>query len=189
MLRGRQQQGFTLLAVLFLVAVLGVGMAALGLVWETAARREKEAQLLFVGDQYRRAIESYHRATPGGTRQYPKRLQDLLLDRRFPQTVRHLRRLYADPVTGSPEWGLVKEGEGIIGVHSLSADAPMKQAGFPRVYEAFAEAASLGDWVFQARGDPPPADRPKADQARPNAAGQATANRSPGGMDEIEDED
>jgi type II secretory pathway pseudopilin PulG len=144
------QAGFTLLAVLFMVAALGVGLAALGHVWETHARREKEAELLFVGHQYRRAIEAYYLATPGPDRTYPKSLEDLLLDRRFPQVVRHLRRLYPDPITGKGEWGLVKEGQGIKGVHSLSADKPLKQAGFDAADKAFEGKAAYSDWKFVA---------------------------------------
>lgn len=150
-----RQGGFTLLAVLFMVAALGVGMAAVGTMWETAVRREKEAQLLFVGDQYRHAIERYHQATPGGVKSYPGRLEDLLLDRRFPQTVRHLRQSYPDPVTGKPEWGLVKDGEGITGVYSLSQGMPMKQAGFDAAHKNFEGRARYSDWVFVAFMDKP----------------------------------
>jgi len=147
----RQHGGFTLLAVLFVVAALGVGLAAVGTVWDTTARREKEAQLLFVGDQYRQAIERYYQATPGGVKTYPKRLEDLLLDRRFPVTVvRHLRQLYPDPITGKPEWGLVKAGDGITGVFSLSEERPMKQGNFARIYAAFSGQAHYSDWTFEA---------------------------------------
>jgi type II secretory pathway pseudopilin PulG len=146
----RRAAGFTLLAVLFLVTIFGIGMAALGRVWETAARRQKEAQLLFVGEQYQRAIERYYSATPGGAKAYPRRLAELILDPRFPHTVRHLRRLYRDPISGSQEWGLVKDGDAITGVYSLSRDKPLKRAGFAAAYEVFADAASYRDWTFVA---------------------------------------
>ena len=149
-----RQAGFTLLAALFMVAALGVGLAALGTLWQAASQHEKEAQLLFVGDQYRRAIASYYQATPGVVKQYPAALTDLLRDPRFPHTVRHLRRLYPDPVTGNATWGLVKaEGEaaGIIGVHSLSAGEPRKRANFSSADHAFEAAATYADWVFTAQ--------------------------------------
>lgn len=152
-----RQAGFTLLGLLFLLMVLGVGLAGLGTLWDTASRRDREAELLFAGEQYRRAIASYHQATPGPAKQYPRRLEDLLVDPRFPHTVRHLRRLYRDPVENSPTWGLVKTGEGIVGVHSRSEKAPMKRAGFAARYAAFAEAASYRDWVFAGldKSEPP----------------------------------
>lgn len=142
------QTGFTLLAVLFMVAALGVGMAAAGTLWETAARRDKEAQLLFVGDQYRRAIESYYQATPGTLKRYPPTLADLLEDRRFPNVVRHLRKLYPDPITGTQEWGLVRREGGIAGVFSLSQREPCKKANFSKYDVNFENAAHYVDWIF-----------------------------------------
>jgi hypothetical protein len=81
---GRREDGFTLLGLLFLVAGLGVAMAALGTVWHSAAQREKERDLLFAGDQYRRAIESFWNVPlPEGTpRRLPKHFAELLLDPR-----------------------------------------------------------------------------------------------------------
>jgi len=146
-----RQHGFSLLALLFLVAGLGVAMAALGTMWHTAAQREKERDLLFVGNQYRQAIEAFWRKPlpVGAVRRLPKNFDELLLDARFPTTVRHLRRLYRDPMTGETEWGLVKDPDGgIYGVYSRSADKPFKGAGFPVVYAHFEEAQSYRDWTF-----------------------------------------
>jgi type II secretory pathway pseudopilin PulG len=149
-MRTGRQTGFTLLGLLFLVAVLGAGLAVLGTVWKTVNQREKEAELLFVGDQYRRALASYHRLGPGAEKRYPKKLEDLLRDPRFPNTVRHLRRLQPDPVTGG-DWVLLRDAEGgIQGVHSTSTAPPRKTAGFPREYAAFEGAGSYADWVFLA---------------------------------------
>jgi type II secretory pathway pseudopilin PulG len=147
--RHRRQGGFTLLGILFLVAALGVGLAALGTLWETAGRREKETQLLFAGDQYRRAIASFWRASPAGQSRLPKSVEELLRDPRFPHVVRHLRRVYPDPVTGRPEWGLVRRDDGIAGVHSLSEAKPYKTAGFGKEYAAFEKASRYADWVFE----------------------------------------
>lgn len=143
-----RQGGFTLLALLFLVAILGVEMAALGKVWETASRREKEAQLLSVGDQYRRALISFYLATPGQTKHFPKNLKDLLQDPRFPHTVRHLRRLYHDPVTNSEEWGLVRQDGEIMGIYSLSSAIPLKTANFSQPYGIFEGAVNYRGWLF-----------------------------------------
>lgn len=151
-MRGSSQGGFTLLGLLFLVAGLGVAMAALGTVWHTAAQREKERDLLFAGDQYRRAIESFWTVPlPVGTpRRLPKNFAELLLDPRFPQTVRHLRRPYRDPMTGSGEWGLLKGPDGgIAGVFSLSDGTPFKRANFPSAYASFEDAQSYREWLFR----------------------------------------
>jgi type II secretory pathway pseudopilin PulG len=140
------QAGFSFLGLLFLLAGLGVALAALGTVWSTAAQREKELDLLFIGDQYRRAIESFWKIPlPVGTpRRLPKDFDELLLDPRFPNTVRHLRRVWRDPLTGTSEWGLVREPDGgISGIHSLSTRQPFKSGNFPVDYEQFRGSGQL----------------------------------------------
>lgn len=143
------ERGFTLIGLLFLVAGLGVAMSVLGTVWHTAAQREKEKELLFIGEEYRHAIADFWRASPSGQPRLPKEFAELLLDPRFPNTVRHLRRLYADPMTGGKDWGVVKdEAGGITGVYSLSERKPLKQAGFPLGQAAFEQAETYKQWLF-----------------------------------------
>jgi type II secretory pathway pseudopilin PulG len=145
----RREQGFTYFMVLFLVAGLGLATAAAGTMWHTVRQREKERELLALGEEFRTAIARYIRSTPSGRPQYPKRLEDLLSDPRFPGVARHLRRIYPDPMTGSPEWGLVKAPDGgIMGVHSLSQDRPLKRAGFRPLDARFEGATAYADWQF-----------------------------------------
>lgn len=147
-----RERGFTLLGLLFLIASLGAGLALLGQVWQTAKQREQEAQLLFIGDQYRQALRSYHQL---GEKQYPKQLEHLLADPRFPHTVRHLRQLWPDPISGGP-WTLVRdEHGGIQGVHSPATAAPRKTAGFTQADAAFRDATRYADWVFLATDESP----------------------------------
>lgn len=144
--RSAAQRGFTYLSVIFLLAIMSGGLALLGEVWDTAARREKEAELLFVGHQYRKAIERYYLS---GQRQYPRSLDDLLKDPRRAGTERYLRAKYLDPITGKAEWGLVPApGGGIMGVHSLSEDAPLKTANFRQRDSGFENLPSYADWKF-----------------------------------------
>ncbi|KWH29799.1 type II secretion system protein [Burkholderia stagnalis] len=143
----RGQRGIAYLGVLMLVAALGLGMTQAARIWTTVQQREREAQLLFVGDQYRAAIASYYNAA-GGSR-YPASLEALLEDRRGLPTLRHLRRLYADPLTGSMQWGLVKAPDGgIMGVFSESPGRPLKRQGFPARYDAFGDSDAYGEWAF-----------------------------------------
>ena len=145
----RGQRGFTYIGLLIFVAVLGVGLAATGLLWETAQRREKERELLFVGEQFRRAIGAYYEGTPGGLKQYPRDLEVLLQDKRYPGIQRYLRRIYADPMTGKQEWGLVDiPGQGIMGVYSKSEQAPIKAANFAAQQRGFDTAKKYSDWKF-----------------------------------------
>jgi type II secretory pathway pseudopilin PulG len=151
-----RQAGFTYVAVLILVATLGAIGAAYGELTSHARQREKEKQLLFVGGEYRDAIESYYEKTPGAFKRYPHKLEDLLLDRRFPVAVRHLRRLYPDPMTGGEEWGVVKAPDGgIMGVYSLSGETPVKSGNFSYAERAFEGAASYSAWRFVYEGRSP----------------------------------
>lgn len=144
-----RQNGFTFIGILFLIAGLGVAMAALGTMWQTLSQREKERELLFIGDQFRLAIESFWKAPAGGIKRLPKDFDEMLSDPRFPNTVRHLRRVYRDPMTGDVAWGVVKEPDGgITAVYSLSEGKPFKTAHFPATYAGFEKAQTYQDWVF-----------------------------------------
>jgi type II secretory pathway pseudopilin PulG len=158
MASGRREAGFTYLALLLAMAVLGIGLAAAGQSWSSAAQREREAELLFIGDAYRRAIRAYYLASPGAQR-YPQRLEALLADERFPSVRRHLRRLYRDPMTGRPDWVLIEApGGGVMGVHSRSPERPFKTAGFAEANRDLEGKARYADWKFFYR----PADTPAA---------------------------
>ena len=161
----KRQAGFTYLTVMFVVAILLGGLALVGETWETSARREKEVELLFIGNQYRRAIGLFYESTPGVVKRYPRTLEDLVKDPRQPSTQRYLRRLFPDPVTGK-EWEIIRGADGgVQGVHSVSAEAPLKIAGF-RVRDASLEGAQkYADWKFI---HTPAAAKPAA--AKPPAA-------------------
>jgi hypothetical protein len=133
---------------MFVIAILLGGLAIVGEVWETAARREKEAELLFIGNQYRRAIGLFYESTPGVVKRYPRELADLIEDPRQPGMQRHIRKLYPDPITGK-EWVIIRGADGgVQGVQSASEAAPLKIAGF-RVRDAsFEGAGKYADWKF-----------------------------------------
>jgi len=147
--RGRAR-GAAFLGVLFALAMLGIGFAAASILWQLEARREREAELLFAGSEYQRALASYSKtAVEGRSGALPRRLEDLLRDPRFPDVRRHLRKLYRDPITGSEEWGLVKDGQGgISGVYSLSALGPIRRANFPPNVLVARDAKGYSDWKF-----------------------------------------
>lgn len=141
---------------LFTVALAGAALAGTGMVWHTAQMREKEKELLFAGNEFRNAIRAYYLATPSGLQRFPPTLEDLMKDPRFPTTVRHLRKLYRDPVTGGTDWGLVAApGGGIMGVYSKSEATPRKRADFAPPNQVFAELSkkdedklTYQDWKF-----------------------------------------
>jgi len=155
---GRSCAGFTYLGVLFAVALMGAMLVAIATIWHQAQQREKEKQLLFVGKQFSRAIAAYYDNTPGTAKQFPKKLEDLLDDKRFPFTRRYLRRMYFDPFTNTTDWGLLKDaGGGISGVYSKSEDEPVKKANFDKQFAQFADKKHYSDWRFvYASGSVPP---------------------------------
>ena len=164
------QRGMTLFTVLLAVVVIGLMLGLTGQTWSQVMQREREAELLFRGDQYRRAIESYYTTGHGGVGIYPRTVEDLLKDPRSLQTKRHLRKAYLDPFTNA-EFELITAGGDvggesvtaqslgrIKGVRSSSKLSPFRQDGFPEGYETFKNAASYDKWEFTytPKQTPPP---------------------------------
>jgi len=141
--------GFTYIAMLIFIAIMGVVLASVGEVWHMTMRREKEKELLFVGQQFRQALDQYSSFAMAGSMRYPMSLEDLLQDPRYPNTKRYLRKLFNDPITGSSNWGLFKGPSGeIYGVYSLSEDEPIKKHHFSLINAGFEEKIKYSDWVF-----------------------------------------
>jgi type II secretory pathway pseudopilin PulG len=145
----RRLGGFTYLGVLFLLALIGMSLAAAGSVWTIESRRVREADLLWVGNQFRSAISSYVRSAPGGAHSYPRELADLIEDQRGPVVVRHLRQIYRDPITGQADWETIRSPDGfILGVASRSQQQPIKTSGFDAADAFFEQAQCYCDWRF-----------------------------------------
>ena len=66
------QLGFTFIGILMVIAISGIGLAGIGIVWHQDTQRENEKELLFIGEQYHQAIVSYYESSPSGVKQYPK---------------------------------------------------------------------------------------------------------------------
>ena len=81
------------------IAIMGITMSMIMPTWRTWAKREKEAELIFRGEQYMRAIELYQRRFAGA---YPTDV-DALIDQRF------LRKAFTDPITGD-EFEILTQG-------------------------------------------------------------------------------
>lgn len=144
-----RQAGLTYLTVLFVIAVAGIMLANTGIDWGQAGRREKELDLLFVGNEFRQAIMKYYERTPGAIKRYPASLEDLLSDSRYNPPQHYLRKLYRDPITNQPQWGMITApGGGILGVQSLSNAKPIKTTGFDEINISFEGALSYTDWKF-----------------------------------------
>ena len=86
---GRGNRGYAMAALLVGMSVMAVLMGALLPVWTTMAKREKEAELVFRGNQYARAIGLFQRKFANT----PPPTIDVLVEQRF------LRKKYKDPIT------------------------------------------------------------------------------------------
>ena len=169
--------GFTYLTALFIVALMGAGFAAVGTMWQTASQRDKESELLFVGNQYRRAIERYYLAGP---KRYPRSLEELVKDSRTPATQRHIRRIFPDPITGTAEWGIVKAPDGgIMGVYSRSEEVPLKRTNFKVRDRDFEPAKTYADWKFVYTPATQPTTKPPPPASAPPQPGPAAPTPAP----------
>lgn len=83
------------------LAVMSVLMSAVLPAWRHQARREKEEELVFRGEQYVRAIQLWERKMGPGSR--PPSI-DMLVDQRF------LRKKYKDPMVEDGEFQLLFMG-------------------------------------------------------------------------------
>jgi type II secretory pathway pseudopilin PulG len=141
------QRGTVLLTLLFMVVLLGLSAGLAGQALKDYVQREREEELLWRGLQYRQAIASYVNAK-GAASPFPAKLEDLLKDPRSPGVVKHLRRLYDDPMTGQP-WEPVKDANNrISGVRSTSPLRPFRQKNFPEGMEDFEDKNSYQEWQF-----------------------------------------
>jgi type II secretory pathway pseudopilin PulG len=173
-------RGFTYLGVMFIVAVLGMTAALAGSTWSFVARRERESELMYIGREYRLAIERYRADHAGQPQPYPSRLEQLLGNREGLVVKRYLRRLYPDPIDTGLPWVLLTTPQGgIVGLHSASARAPLRrQALYADETIDFAAAKSYRDWVFSARS--PAAAKDEAAGTAASAASSATSAAASG---------
>src|SRR5215210_4334126 len=88
-LAGGGNRGYAMAALLVGMSVMAVLMSALMPVWTQMARREKEQEMIFRGNQYARAIGLFQRKFANT----PPPSIDLLVEQRF------LRKKYKDPIT------------------------------------------------------------------------------------------
>src|SRR5262249_16439261 len=87
--RSPRVEGYAMAALLVAMTIMAIFMSMALPAWRTAAQREKEAELIFRGQQYARAIVLFQRKYANT---FPPNVQ-ILLDGHF------LRKKYKDPIT------------------------------------------------------------------------------------------
>jgi len=143
--------GFTYIALLIAIAIIGITASVVGPAWKATARMEKERELLWRGNQFRIAIGRFYKfgSVHGKVNSFPAELKELTEDGRFAGKVRHLRKVYTDPMTGKDDWVLMLDtNQRIIGLHSASDETPMKKDNFSEDDKDFKGKARYSEWVF-----------------------------------------
>src|SRR5205809_4929065 len=114
----RGQQGYAMVALMVGLAIMAVLMTAAMPTWRQIAQREKEAELIFRGQQYARAIGLFQRKSGPGV--LPPNI-DALVDGHY------LRRKYKDPITGG-DFDVLLAG-GLAATPGASTANPTVQPG------------------------------------------------------------
>jgi type II secretory pathway pseudopilin PulG len=183
-----REAGYTLVVFVMIIAVMAIMMAVAVEIVSFQAQREREAELIFRGQQYVEGIRMYKQKYGRN----PMRMKEL-----WEANPRVLRQQWKDPITDSEEWGLVflgqegrqlavpggrgrgrrptptrtpvfeREREGgaggekvgpIIGVHSLSTDQSIK------IYEG---RTQYDEWKFVLKDVEQQPPRPPRDDRLP----------------------
>lgn len=163
----RSAAGFTYIAALVLVIVMGIMLGVVGQTWTQIMKREREQELIFRGTQIVQAIRRWRKPRPPHNQPLPLReLEHLLKDPASFANVRHLRRLYKDPLTDK-EWRIIKDstGNNIIGVASTSEEEPLRQSFqtmtplsadekyLEQMFKSFEGKKKYSEWEFAYRGE------------------------------------
>jgi type II secretory pathway pseudopilin PulG len=99
----QQQDGYVLLAILFALTLLIIGLAAAAPNAATALKRTKEDELVRRGQQYSLAIRRFYKKFG----RYPSDIDQL----ESTNNIRFLRRRYLDPLTGKDDWKPIQFGQ------------------------------------------------------------------------------
>lgn len=163
----RSAAGFTYIAALVLVIVMGIMLGVMGQTWTQIMKREREQELIFRGVQIVQAIRRWNKPkSPQQQAVMPLfELEHLLKDPRSFANLRHLRRLYKDPLTDK-DWRVIKDPvRGIIGVASSSEEAPLRQSFqtmtplsaddryLEQMFKSFEGKKKYSEWEFVYRGE------------------------------------
>jgi type II secretory pathway pseudopilin PulG len=148
----RTETGFTYIAALVLVVVMGIMLGAVGQSVKVIMQREREKELIFRGLQYRDAIERWSKKPNSPPLKDLKDLVEPTVSSNVSASKdRLLRKLYKDPITGG-DWKTLPNPpdpvQGIYGVASPSSDKPFKQDNFPEVIKDFKGKEKYSDWQF-----------------------------------------
>jgi len=97
------EDGYILVVVIFMLAILVLGMAIAAAKVAKAIQRDREVETMHRGKQYIRAIRLYYRRFGA----YPTSVEALVNTNQ----IRFLRKRYTDPITGKDDWKPILFGQ------------------------------------------------------------------------------
>jgi hypothetical protein len=113
------ESGHLLVGLMVLIAVMLILLTVTGQSWVFVMRRDAEAELIFRGEEYARAL-MFYKAETGS---FPLELKALM--QKGPHRHRYIRRLYKDPLAKDGKWGqlyLSPTGKGFINPYATRMD-------------------------------------------------------------------
>jgi hypothetical protein len=141
-----------LVTALILLAAMAAGASIVAARWSDETQRERELELLRIGNQIAAALAAYAADSAGNARSHPQELDALLEDRRAFGLQRYLRTIEADPMTGSKNWGVIRATDGgVAGIYSRAEGRPFLRV--PRVlsHVDLPVVDRYSDWKFMPR--------------------------------------
>jgi type II secretory pathway pseudopilin PulG len=102
-IRRRSEEGYILVAVIFLLALLALSLSIAAPRVAREIQRDRERETMQRGKQYIRAIQLYYRKFHA----YPPNADALVKT----QEIRYLRKKYIDPMTGKDDWKPIMFGQ------------------------------------------------------------------------------
>jgi type II secretory pathway pseudopilin PulG len=97
------EEGYILLAVIFMLAILVIALAVAAPVVRKDIQRDREIETMHRGKQYVRGIKMYYKKFGA----YPPTVDALVNTNQ----IRFLRKKYIDPTTGKDEWKIIRFGQ------------------------------------------------------------------------------
>ncbi len=98
------EQGFMLVGLIVAIFIILLVMGVAAPKVARGLRREREVEAIHRGNQYVQAIRRFYLKNG---HHYPTSIEQL----EKTNNIRFLRQRYADPMTGKPDWRLIKVGE------------------------------------------------------------------------------
>src|SRR5918996_3405403 len=114
------ERGYAMAALLVALGVMSIALSMLLPAWTTLAKREREAELIFRGQQYARAVALYQRARGA----FPPSI-DVLVTEKF------LRKKFKDPMVEDGEFQVISVGMPIPGQTTPPPVAPGRGGAAP----------------------------------------------------------